>query len=295
RDEGAEFIELCGNCGVYTPAQAWQAGFVPQEPTLVFWPKAITVMVFMTFLTLIFVVLFYKELKLSTFDAALAAALGFRPTLLNYGLMVMVSLVAVGAFDAVGSILVIAFFIIPPAAAYLLTDRLPRMLLYSSIIGAAGAYFGYNLARGDFLGILQVETMIAGLNRLFGLELLETWDSSISASMVLMIFFFFLLAWVFSPKYGVVSTMIRRYIQRRNFDDQVVLGHVHRHQGQAAAQTELAASTLYHHFHWSPAKMERVLTRLRVLNLIQIEADVVVLTSQGEHRVQAFRQTHLVS
>ena len=109
-------------------------------------------MAVMTLLTVIVVVLLYKELKLSTFDPTLAAALGFRPTLLHYGLMVMVSLVAVGAFDAVGSILVVAFFIIPPAAAYLLTDRLPRMLAYSSLIGAAGAYTGYDLARGNLLG-----------------------------------------------------------------------------------------------------------------------------------------------
>ena len=142
RDEGAEFTDICTNCGEYGPAQAWQAGFTQEEPLLVFWPKSITVMAVLTLLTIVTVVLLYKELKLSTFDPTLAAALGFRPTLLHYGLMVMVSLVAVGAFDAVGSILVVAFFIIPPAAAYLLTDRLPRMLAYSSLIGAAGAYTG---------------------------------------------------------------------------------------------------------------------------------------------------------
>ena len=104
RDDEAEFTEICTNCGDYSPAQAWQAGFTQQQPVLVFWPKSITVMAVMTLLTLIVVVLLYKELKLSTFDPTLAAALGFRPTLLHYGLMVMVSLVAVGAFDAVGSI-----------------------------------------------------------------------------------------------------------------------------------------------------------------------------------------------
>ncbi len=293
RDEGAEFTETCANCGDYSPAQAWQAGLVANKPTLIFWPQSITVMAVMTLLTVIFVGLFYKELKLSTFDAGLAAALGFRPTLLNYGLMVMVSLVAVGAFDAVGSILVIAFFIIPPAAAYLLTDRLPRMLLYSSLIGAAGAYFGYDLARGNFLGLVQVDDVLAGLNRLFGLGLLETWDSSISASMVLMIFFFFLVAWIFSPKYGLLSTLIRRSNQRRRFDDQVVLGHVYHHQGRPEEREELAASTLYRHFRWSPGKMKRVLTRLRALNLVRIETDTVRLTPRGEDRVQRFRQTQL--
>ena len=124
RDEGAEFRRICSNCGVYSPGQAFGAGLLEREPLLVFFPKSITVMLLMTALTLAFVLLFFKELKLCSFDAGLAQALGFRPGRLNYALMILVSLVAVGAFDAVGSILVIAFFIIPPAAAYLLTDRL---------------------------------------------------------------------------------------------------------------------------------------------------------------------------
>ena len=295
RDKGAEFTEVCGNCGEYGPAQAWQAGFTQEEPALVFWPKSITVMGVMTLLTVIVVVLFYKELKLSTFDPTLAAALGFRPTLLHYGLMVMVSLVAVGAFDAVGSILVIAFFIIPPAAAYLLTDRLPRMLAYSALIGAAGAYTGYDLARGDLLGAARVSDILAGLNDLFGLELIEQWDSSISASMALMIFLFFLAAWIFSPKYGLVSTVVRRRNQRRRFDHQVVLGHIHHHQGRIAESDELTVSTLHRHFRWSPAKMRRILRRLRARNLVQIESDQVSLTGRGESHARQFRQTQLAN
>ncbi|WP_420628033.1 metal ABC transporter permease [Candidatus Leptofilum sp.] len=293
RDERAEFTEICANCGSYSPAQAWQAGLLENEPVLIFWPKSITVMALITFLTILFVVLFYKELKLSTFDSALAAALGFRPTLLNYALMVVVSLVAVGAFDAVGSILVIAFFIIPPAAAYLLTDNLARMLLYSSAIGAAGAYFGYDLARGTILGVLQVDDLLAALNRLFNLGLLERWDSSISASMVLMIFFFFLAAWVFSPKYGLVSTLIRRSHQRRSFDNQVVLGHIHNHTGTAVETEELTISTLYRHFRWSPGKTKRILSHLQTRNFVHVKADKVYLTAKGRNQVRTFRETKL--
>lgn len=289
RDERAEFSESCSNCGTYTPSQAWRAGLLEQEPALVFWPKSITVMLVMMLLTLLFVTLFYKELKLSTFDSALAAALGFRPGLLHYGLMVMVSLVAVGAFDAVGSILVIAFFIIPPAAAYLLTDRLPIMLGLSALIGAAGAFFGYDLARGNILGIFNVDTLLLWLNRAFAMNLPESWDSSISASMVLMIFFFFLLAWIFSPKYGVISTILRRNNQRRSFSEQVVLGHVYNHQDEAE-RDEVAVGTLHEHFRWSRARMHRVLGRLRARHLVQVHADTVLLTERGRERVRTFRQ-----
>ncbi len=293
RDAQAEFVESCANCGVYSPGQAWQAGLTAEEPLLVFWPKAVTVMGVLTMLTVVFILLFYKELKLSTFDSALAQTLGFRPGLLNYGLMVMVSLVAVGAFDAVGSILVIAFFIIPPAAAYLLTDKLPAMLGLSALLGAIGAYFGYGLARGDFLGILQISDGLALLNDTLGLGLPEQWDSSISASMVIMMFFFFLLAWIFSPKYGVISTFLRRKSQQRHFSEQVVLGHIYNHQDGAAADAELAVATLHDHFRWSARKMEQVLRRLKASRLVQMQGAIVRLTAQGEKRVQAFRQGNL--
>ena len=202
-----------------------------REPALVFFPKSITVTLVMALLSLAFTLIFYKELKLATFDAALAKALGFRPAVMHYALMVLVSLVAVGAFDAVGSILVIAFFIIPPAAAFLLTDRLALMLLLSPLIGALGAVFGYDLARGQLFSLLPVASAIAFINQLFGLDLIEDWDSSISASMVLMIFALFLLAWVFSPRYGLIAGLLRRANSRRRFADQVVLAHIHNHQG----------------------------------------------------------------
>ncbi|MEM9950489.1 MAG: metal ABC transporter permease [Chloroflexota bacterium] len=294
RDEGAEFRQICTNCGTYSPAQAWQAGFLDDEPILVFFPKSITVTLVMTVLTILFVTLFYKELKLASFDEALAKALGFRPTVLHYALMVLVSLVAVGAFDAVGSILVIAFFIIPPAAAYLLTDRLSWMLVISAMIGSLGAYFGYDLARGTFLWVIDISSLLVWLNQTFASSLPETWNSSISASMVLMIFVFFLLSWIASPKYGLVSTYIRRANQKRVFDNQVVLAHIYNHQDMAEASIELRVATLHEHFHWTQAKMSRVLGRLQTMNAIHIHDDMVHLTQHGQERVENFRRDNLV-
>jgi manganese/zinc/iron transport system permease protein len=297
RDPGAEFREICTNCGTYSPGQAWQAGLtgLADEPILIFWPESVTVMGVLSLLTIAFVLLFYKELKLASFDQVLARALGFRPGVLHYALMMLVSLVAVGAFDAVGSILVVAFFIIPPAAAYLLTDRLSWMLALSALIGSLGAFFGYDLARGSFLGIVQVGDGIAVLNRAFGLELTEKWNSSISASMVLMIFCLFLLAWVASPKYGLVSTLLRRANQSRRFNNQLVLGHIYNHQHTDAARQELSADELYQHFRWPHARMQRVLIRLRAANLIQIANNLVYLTPNGEQRLQRFRQHNLAT
>ena len=290
RDERAEFVSVCGNCGVYSPAQAWGAGLLDEAPMLVFFPKSIAVMLVLTVLTVGFIAVFYKELKLTTFDAALAKSLGFHPVALSLALMALVSLVAVGAFDAVGSILVVAFFIIPPAAAYLLTDRLSGMLLLSPLIGGAGAFFGYDLARGLLFGIFPIEKGIAALNTVFGLSLREAWDSSISASMVLTMFLIFVLVWIFSPRYGLLALAVRRANSRRRFEHQVVLAHIHNHQGTPSHAIELRASTLHQHFRWTPQKMNRVMMRLRALGFVSLEAGSAILTPRGDAHVHAFRK-----
>ena len=293
RSDQAEFREVCSNCGVYSPAQARQAGLSDADPTLVFWPRSITVTGVMAFLTVLFVTIFYKELKLAAFDEALAKALGFRPGVMHYALMILVSLVAVGAFNAVGSVLVVAFFIIPPAAAYLLTDRLSVMLVLSGIIGSLGAFFGYDLARGRFLSIFSVDAGLAWLNRSFGLNLVEQWDSSISGSMVLMIFVFFLLAWLLSPRYGLVSTLIQRTNQRRRFSNQVVLGHIENHQNTHREEEELAVDTLHTHFRWSQQRMRAVMARLRALSLVNVKDGMATLTPRGAELLRTFREQNL--
>ncbi|HLV37610.1 MAG TPA: metal ABC transporter permease [Spirillospora sp.] len=288
RDPRAEFEEVCFNCGTYTAAQAWRERLIDEPPELVFWPRSITVMLVTTLLNLAFVLLLYKELKLTTFDAGLAAALGFRPGLINYALMVLVSVTAVAAFDAVGSVLVVAFFVIPAATAYLLTDRLAVMLVLSPLIGGLATATGYDFSRGNFLGLFQISDLLVLLDRTIGLDGYTTWNTSISASMALMMFVFFLLAWVFSPRYGLLSRALSRRVQRQQFADQMLLGHVYNHQHTASAEAELAVATLHEHLNWSPQKTERVLQRLRLRNLATVEDGVVRLTDRGEARVREF-------
>ncbi|HAT64784.1 MAG TPA: zinc ABC transporter permease, partial [Flavobacteriaceae bacterium] len=74
-------------------------------------PKSLWVMGIILIITLLLLFLFFKELKVSTFDKGLSAAVGFSPFLMHYGLMSVSSITVVGAFDAVGAILVVAFMI----------------------------------------------------------------------------------------------------------------------------------------------------------------------------------------
>jgi manganese/zinc/iron transport system permease protein len=93
-----------------------------------------------------FLMMFWKELVIGTFDAAFAESVGARPGLVGFGLVVMVAIAAVAAFDAVGSIIVIAMFICPPAAARLMTDRIGRQIAWSVVFAAFSAVAGYVLA-----------------------------------------------------------------------------------------------------------------------------------------------------
>lgn len=90
--------------------------------------------------------LFWKELKIASFDPQLATALGFSAGRIDMGLMFLVGVVAVAAFESVGSILVIAMFICPAAAACVLTERLAAQVWLSLAFASLAAVAGYVLA-----------------------------------------------------------------------------------------------------------------------------------------------------
>jgi len=139
--------------------------------------------------------LFYKQLKLCAFDPELAASVGIRVELMHYVLMGLVAVTTVGAFESVGAILVVAMLIVPGATAYLLTDRLGHLLGISVALGVASAALGYRLA--------------------------ATLDASIAGAMATVAGLFFLTAFLFSPRHGVVArawnhARMRRQVARED-------------------------------------------------------------------------------
>ncbi|MDQ2089524.1 metal ABC transporter permease [Marimonas arenosa] len=90
--------------------------------------------------------LFWRPLTIATFDEGFARTLGLPVTALSLGLVIAAAIAAVAAFDAVGSIIVIAMFICPPAAARLMTNRLGHQLGWSAAFAVLSAVLGYVLA-----------------------------------------------------------------------------------------------------------------------------------------------------
>jgi len=89
---------------------------------------------------------FWRPLKISTFDEGFASAIGLPVRSIGLGLVILSAIAAVAAFDAVGSIIVIAMFICPPAAARLMTNRLHIQVWWSVGFAVTSAVLGYVLA-----------------------------------------------------------------------------------------------------------------------------------------------------
>jgi manganese/zinc/iron transport system permease protein len=218
-------------------------------------PTALVVMGVILAINVAAIAVFWKELKLSTFDPALAIALGFTPALVQYALMGLVSLTAVGAFDAVGSILVVALMIAPPAAAYLLTDSLPRLLVLAAGIGAASALAGYWLA--------------------------YALDASIAGSMATMTGVSFALAWLLAPGRGLVAAARRRARQRLEFAQTMLTIHLANHEGKPEAAEESRIEHLDRHMRWEPAFSQRIVRLAERRGLVRTKGQELELTQAG--------------
>lgn len=135
-------------------------------------------------IVLIVVLLLYKELLFYTFDPLGAQAAGLPVNRLNFGLMVLIALTIVASMKAVGVILVLSLLITPGATAYLLVKRLNQVMILGAVIGVISSISGmylsyfYNLPSGP--------------------------------AIVLVVSGFFILALLFSPKYGIFTLSSRK-------------------------------------------------------------------------------------
>ena len=218
-------------------------------------PRALYLMGSVGLIGALFILIFYKELKLATFDAGLAAALGFVPAALHYALMGLVSVTAVAAFDAVGSILVVALMVGPPAAAHLLTDRLARMIGLSVLLGVLCAVSGYWLA--------------------------HLLDASIAGSMATMVGVCFGATFLFAPHRGIVAVMRRRVRQRWTFAQKMLTIHLLHHEGRPEAEHESRIEHLQEHLQWSADFAGRVVRQSIQNNLVVRTNGHLALTEAG--------------
>ncbi len=126
-------------------------------------PRVFYVMLFITLLVVGFILMGYKGLYFTTFDPVYAATIGISTALWHYLLMGMVSLTTVASFEAVGAILVVAMIVVPPATAYLISEKLKPMLILTCVFGVIIALGGYYLAVWIDGSIAGAMATVAGL------------------------------------------------------------------------------------------------------------------------------------
>ncbi|MFD2908360.1 metal ABC transporter permease [Flavobacterium ardleyense] len=214
-------------------------------------PKSLWVIGIILTFTLGLLFAFYKELKMSTFDAGLATSLGFSPAILHYGLMSVASVTTVGAFDAVGAILVVALMIAPAATAYLLTTNLKKMIALACLFGVFSAISGYWAA--NYL------------------------DASIAGSIATMLGLVFLVVYLFAPSKGLFAVLYREKQQRLEVSLITFILHLTNH----TEVEERHVNHLNEHINWHKVRSKAVLNLAVKNNLVTIKNDVVSLTEKG--------------
>lgn len=132
---------------------------------------------------IVVVMLFYKELLVSTFDETMAAAYGLPTKWIHYGIMVLLTMATVASLQTVGVVLVVAMLITPAATAYLLTNRFWMMIILAALFGS--------------------------ISSVIGLFISFQHNLSSGAVIVLASTAMFVLVFIFSPKQGILWRSVR--------------------------------------------------------------------------------------
>jgi manganese/zinc/iron transport system permease protein len=199
--------------------------------------------------------LFYKELKLTTFDPEQAQILGYSSAAVHYGLMACVSVTAVAVFDAVGPVLVVGYFVLPAATALLCSQRLGGVLVMALVIGTVGSILGTAAA--------------------------VYWNANAAGSVAAVLGILLAAAFLFSPHRGWLVHQWRRQEQRRTLEEIMLLVHLYQHEGTQTEATETAAADLPQHLDWPAERVHRVLMRIHRQGWATLHGGLWRLTPEG--------------
>ena len=191
-------------------------------------PRVVFVLGLVLLMNIAFTVVFLKELRISAFDPDLATTLGINAKVMHYALMTVVAITTVACFESVGSILVIAMLIVPPATACLLTDRLGIMILLSTCIAIACAVTGH-----------------AGAIIAPGWVGYEGMSTNTSGMMAVVSGVFFLIALLLAPRHGIVSKVVTQWQLGVSILREDILGLVYRLEEHGEGQAAIAPDFLW--------------------------------------------------
>lgn len=222
-------------------------------------PVSFVWLVFNLIINSAFIIIFRKELKITSFDPTFALVSGISSVVIHYLLMSVVSLTSVLAFDAVGSVLVISLMIGPVISARLLAHTLKDVYLLSLLYGVVTIVVGYWLAV-----VLNV---------------------SIAGTIASVITLAFILTVAFAPQTGIITTIIKKRNQSLVIKGDSILMHLKSHEGSDNYAIEAGVDTLPKHFNWEIKKTQRIINNLLAQHKIEIKDNAYYLTDIGNQRL----------
>ncbi|WP_339044247.1 metal ABC transporter permease [Cardinium endosymbiont of Tipula unca] len=126
-------------------------------------PKSFYILLTVLIINLVFLILGYKYLFVSTFDPQFAESIGVNTSIWHYALMAVTSLTTVAAFEVAGAILVVALLIVPGASMYIVTKSLKLLLFYNIIFAIIVSIGGYYLSLFSNSSMAAAMVTTAGL------------------------------------------------------------------------------------------------------------------------------------
>ena len=228
-------------------------------------PKAFVQMGILFIVNLLFIIIFFKELKITTFDKGFAKLAGFSSVALFYALMTLSSLTAVTAFDAVGAILVVSFLITPGAAAYLISKDLKVMIAISVGYAVINSVLGYVLS-------LLMNVSMSGM-------------TAAAAGVTFLITFLF-------NKEGLITALILRFKRKSELKPELFLTHIGNHSGKKEELEELGLGSIRDHLKWKQTEVDKIAGRLIRRGLIRIDIgkNIYDLTEKGREKFLAIEE-----
>lgn len=273
---GADHVDLDPDCVLYGAIE-WTPLYTV---SVLGWtvPQAALVNGSMFLINALFVLIFYKELKISSFDPQLATTLGINAQAMHYALMALVAATVVAAFESVGAILVIAMLIVPGAVAHLLTDRLSVMLGISLLVAAGCAVGGH-------VGAITVPPML-GFDH----------DTTTAGMMAVAAGAIFVGAMLASPRYGVISKALAHAALALRIAREDVLALLYRLEERSAeAQREggaVEAAALPRELHLSRMTAGLAMALLERRGMVARRSGRVRLTDRGRRRARSLIRSH---
>ncbi len=228
-------------------------------------PKAFVQMGMLFIVNLLFIIIFFKELKITTFDKGFAMLAGFSSVALFYALMTLSSLTAVTAFDAVGAILVVSFLITPGAAAYLISKDLKVMIAISVGYAIINSIIGYVLSLLMNVSMSGMTAAVAGVT--------------------------FLITFLFN-KEGLITALILRFKRKSELKSELFLTHIGNHSGKKEELEELGLVSIRDHLKWKQSEVDKISGRLIRRGLIRIDIgkNIYDLTEKGREKFLAIEE-----